>query len=174
MLVTAAVGQEVVDMTLARYSVTWIIAFLGCLVTSLFTGSLGLAAPMLIVFPFAVALGALVAAIGASFTANAWTADESRSRLLATTSRTEVLALILAIFCAPVIFFGIPNLSLFTVLLAFSGIVAIFSTMAAMRLRTVNSTFQSDAKTSLTLVAATIGIFLMALIVTCSFGLCMP
>ncbi len=53
------------------FSVTWMIAFLGCLVTTLFAGSLGLAVPMLIVFPFAVVLGALVAAIGASFTANA-------------------------------------------------------------------------------------------------------
>jgi hypothetical protein len=60
------------------------------------------------------------------------------------------------------------------VLLAFAGIVALFSTAAAMRLRTANSTFQSDAKISLILVAATIAIFLVALLVTCSFGVCMP
>ena len=161
-------------MTPLGFLVTWLIAFLGCLATSLFTGSLGLAVPTLIVFPFAVGFGALVAAIGASFTANEWIANESRSRLLAITSRTEVLALILAILCAPVVFFGIPNLSLFTVLLAFAGIVALFSTAAAMRLRTANSTFQSDAKISLILVAATIAIFLVALLVTCSFGVCMP
>ncbi|MGI8866524.1 MAG: hypothetical protein ACR2G1_07320 [Rubrobacteraceae bacterium] len=155
-----------------RFSAIWLAASLVCLATLVVVASLGLAVPVEIVLPLALMFGAMMSALAASWSANAWIYDGSRSRLLVIVGWTEAAAVPLTIAFTAMAFFGAPNVGLIFILLSFTVTVSLCATVAALRLRSAVGNLQRDATISLMLFAAGIVTILLVLAPTCSLTGC--
>lgn len=156
-----------------RLLVTWPISFLACLCVVVPTASLGLAVPTVVIMPVAMALGALFSGVAASWAANIRAGDGYRSLLLVVVGWTELGAILMAGVLAPIVLFGVFDLSLFVYLLAFTGVIACCATVAALRLRRNDGTVQQDIAVSLYLLVVSFLILFAGLLITCSTGNCM-
>ena len=155
-----------------RLLLTGPISFLACFFVLVPTASLGLAVPTVVVMPMAMALGASFSGVAASWAASIRAVDGSRSRLLVVVGWTELGAVLMAGVLAPIILFGVFNLSLFAYLLAFTSIIACCATVAALQFRSNYGTAQRDIVVSLYLLATGFLVLLSGLLITCSTGAC--
>lgn len=160
-------------MQLRRSLVTWLVALLACFLVLVPVASLGLAVPEEIIIPLSMMLGALSAAVAASWAANLWVGDESRSRILAVVGWTEVAAALLTAIFMPLVLFAMLDFGLIVILRAFAVIVAGCATVAALRLRAAGGGIRRDAAISLIVVALGVAVLLVSLLVTCATTGCM-
>ena len=148
-----------------RSLLVWILASSACLVGVLPTAVLGLSMPGEVVLPMSFALGALFAAVTASWAGNVLFAGghrhRSRSRLLPVVGVTVVSAVVavglllsLFVFAGPLLALlgALAGLTLMSLLLASAGLIALGATVAAKRFRTQESHLLRDAAASLVLV----------------------
>lgn len=149
-----------------RSLLVWILASSACLVGVLPTAVLGLSMPGEVVLPMSFALGALFAAVTASWAGNVLFAGghrhrRSRSRLLSVVGATVVSAVVavglllsLFVLAGPLLALlgALAGLTLMSLLLASAGLIALGATVAAKRFRTQESHLLRDAAVSLVLV----------------------